>query len=75
MSDFMALRKDFPILSRTFHGQRLVYMDNAATSQKPSQVIQSIVDYYEGYNSNVHRDERPLPNLHALPEESRSGNS
>jgi cysteine desulfurase/selenocysteine lyase len=55
MSDFTALRKDFPILGRTIHGKRLVYLDNAATSQKPSQVIKAIVDYYEGYNSNVHR--------------------
>ena len=49
------IRKDFPILARQVNGKPLVYLDNAATSQKPRQVIQALVDYYEGYNSNVHR--------------------
>ena len=49
------IREDFPILSREVHGKPLVYLDNAATSQKPRSVIQTLVDYYEGYNSNVHR--------------------
>ena len=49
------IREDFPILSRHVNGKPLVYLDNAATSQKPRSVIQSLVDYYEGYNSNVHR--------------------
>ena len=46
---------DFPILDRTVNGQPLVYLDNAATTQKPRQVLDSIRDYYEGFNSNVHR--------------------
>ncbi|MBI4340224.1 MAG: aminotransferase class V-fold PLP-dependent enzyme, partial [Chloroflexi bacterium] len=55
MFDPQAIRKDFPILSRTVHGKPLVYLDNAATSQKPRQVIQALVECYELYNSNVHR--------------------
>ena len=55
MIDVKKIRQDFPILSRTVHGKPLVYLDNAATSQKPSSVIDALVDYYEGYNSNVHR--------------------
>ena len=53
--DVQALRADFPILSRMVNGKPLVYLDNAATTQKPSSVIQSLVDYYENYNANVHR--------------------
>lgn len=49
------LRKDFPILSERVNGHRLVYLDNAATSQKPRQVIEALVRYYEHDNSNVHR--------------------
>jgi len=55
MFDVEAIRKDFPILQRTVHGKPLVYLDNAATSQKPLAVIDTIVEYYEGYNANVHR--------------------
>ena len=55
MLDIAAIRKDFPILSREVNGKLLVYLDNAATSQKPSQVIQALVEYYEQYNSNIHR--------------------
>ncbi|MBI2171330.1 MAG: cysteine desulfurase [Chloroflexi bacterium] len=55
MFDPKAIRKDFPILARTVHGKPLVYLDNAATSQKPRQVIQTLVECYEMYNSNVHR--------------------
>ncbi|PZC48876.1 MAG: cysteine desulfurase / selenocysteine lyase [Chloroflexi bacterium] len=55
MLDVQAIRKDFPILHQSVHGKPLVYLDNAATTQKPRQVIQALVDYYEGYNSNVHR--------------------
>ncbi|MEX2598554.1 MAG: cysteine desulfurase [Dehalococcoidia bacterium] len=55
MYDVQAVRKDFPILSRQVNGRPLVYLDNAATSQKPHSVIQSLVDYYERYNANVHR--------------------
>ncbi len=55
MFDPKAIRKDFPILSRTVQGKPLVYLDNAATSQKPRQVIQTLVECYEMYNANVHR--------------------
>lgn len=49
------IRKDFPILSRTINGKRLVYFDNAATTQKPFSVINAISDYYASYNANIHR--------------------
>ncbi len=49
------IRKDFPILERKVHGKRLVYFDNAATTQKPRQVIEAIKRFYEYYNANVHR--------------------
>lgn len=49
------IRADFPILHQQVNGRPLVYLDNAATSQKPRAVIQSMDTYYEGYNSNVHR--------------------
>ncbi|TCS97025.1 cysteine desulfurase [Hazenella coriacea] len=50
-----ALKKDFPILHQEVHGHPLVYLDSAATSQKPYPVIEAIEAYYKGYNSNVHR--------------------
>ncbi|WP_375325998.1 aminotransferase class V-fold PLP-dependent enzyme [Flagellimonas sp. GZD32] len=53
--DIQAIRKDFPILQRQVNGQPLVYLDNAATSQTPDQVVNTIVDYYHGYNANIHR--------------------
>jgi cysteine desulfurase/selenocysteine lyase len=49
------VRADFPILQQTVHGKPLVYLDNAATSQKPRAVIDAIVRYYEGTNANIHR--------------------
>lgn len=49
------IRKDVPILDQEVNGKPLVYLDNAATSQKPIAVIQAMDDYYRGYNSNVHR--------------------
>ena len=53
---FENLRKDFPILKRTVRdNKRLVYLDNASTTQKPNQVIDSITNYYRNYNSNIHR--------------------
>ena len=48
-------RSDFPLLNETAYGKPLVYFDNAATSQKPAVVIQSLVDYYTHYNANIHR--------------------
>ncbi len=50
-----AVREDFPILSRTAHGKPLAYLDSAATSQKPKQVIDAVSDYFSRYNANVHR--------------------
>ena len=64
MIDGNRIREDFPVLSRTVYGKPLVYLDNAATSQKPRSVIQALVEYYEGYNSNVHRG------VHALSMEA-----
>jgi cysteine desulfurase/selenocysteine lyase len=55
MIDVNAIRKDFPILSRQVYGNPLIYLDNAATSQKPNSVIRALTEYYEGYNSNIHR--------------------
>ena len=55
MIDFAALRKEFPILDQEVHGKPLVYLDNAATTQKPQAVIDAIVHYYGRINSNVHR--------------------
>lgn len=49
------IRRDFPILQRKVHDKRLVYLDSAATSQKPKQVIDATSDYYARYNANVHR--------------------
>ena len=64
-STFENLRKDFPILKRTVRdNKRLVYLDNASTTQKPNQVIDSISDYYRNYNSNIHRA------VYALAEEA-----
>ncbi len=48
-------RSDFPILNETVHGRPLVYLDNAATSQKPQQVLNAIVEAYSRWNSNIHR--------------------
>lgn len=53
--DVQAVRQDFPILDVQVHGKPLVYLDSAATSQKPQAVIDSLVDYYTRYNANVHR--------------------
>ncbi|HEY3459086.1 MAG TPA: cysteine desulfurase [Bryobacteraceae bacterium] len=53
--DVDRIREDFPILREKVHGKPLVYLDNAATSQKPQAVIDSLVDYYSHYNANVHR--------------------
>lgn len=53
--NILKIRKDFPILSRKVNGHQLVYLDNAATSQKPRQVIEAVADYYLKHNANVHR--------------------
>ncbi len=53
--NFKNLRSDFPILSRKINNRPLVYLDSAATSQKPKQVLAAISDYYQSHNANVHR--------------------
>ncbi len=58
------IRADFPILQRTVNGKPLVYFDNAATSQTPQAVIDTIVAYYSNYNANIHRG------VHALSQEA-----
>lgn len=60
--DWPARRADFPILNQEVNGHPLIYFDNAATSQKPRAVIQSLVNYYERDNSNVHRGLHVLSN-------------
>ena len=62
--DIEKVRRDFPILKRLIHGKRLVYLDNAATTQKPIQVINAISNYYSNYNANIHRS------VHLLAEEA-----
>ena len=62
--DVTSIRADFPILSRQVNGQDLVYLDNAATSQTPTQVIDVIADYYKRYNANIHRG------VHSLSQEA-----
>src|SRR3990172_2009819 len=64
LENIQKIRKDFPILSRKIYGHDLVYFDNAATSQKPTQVIEAISDYYKNHNANVHRG------VHKLSEEA-----
>ena len=58
------IRADFAILDRVIHGKKLVYLDNAATSQKPKAVVDALVDYYNNYNANVHRG------IHTMSEEA-----
>jgi cysteine desulfurase/selenocysteine lyase len=64
MLDVARIRRDFPILSRSIHGRRLVYLDNAATSQKPRQVIEALTAFYQTSNANIHRG------IHTLAEEA-----
>ncbi len=64
MFDVQKIRKDFPILNREVNGKPLVYLDNAATSQTPKQVMDAIVDYYSNYNANIHRG------VHSLSQEA-----
>lgn len=62
--DVYRIREDFPILQRKVNGRRLIYFDNAATTQKPKQVVGAIARYYFNYNANVHRG------LHTLSQEA-----
>ena len=64
MFDVQALREDFPVLRRQVYGRPLVYLDNAATTQKPRAVIEALVHFYEHHNANIHRA------IHALGEEA-----
>lgn len=62
--DVENIRKDFPILSKKINNKPLIYFDNAATSQTPTSVINSISNYYNNYNANIHRG------VHSLSEEA-----
>ncbi|RLG51535.1 MAG: cysteine desulfurase [Thermoproteota archaeon] len=62
MLDPYEVRKDFPTLARRVHGRPLVYLDNAATSQKPKQVLDAIMEFYAIHNANVHRGAHMLAN-------------
>jgi cysteine desulfurase/selenocysteine lyase len=62
--DIAAVRQEFPILRREVKGRPLIYLDNAATSQKPRQVIEALVHYYSNQNANIHRG------IHTLAEEA-----
>jgi len=62
--DIYSIRNQFPILAREVKGKPLVYLDNAATSQKPTVVIDALTEYYAGYNANIHRG------IHTLAEEA-----
>jgi len=62
--DIAAIREQFPVLNREVKGRPLVYFDNAATSQKPQEVIDALVNYYSNYNANIHRG------IHTLAEEA-----
>jgi len=64
MFDVAKIKNDFPILKRKVNGKGLVYLDNAATSQKPQAVIDALVEYYSQHNANVHRG------IHTLGDES-----
>ena len=62
--DIAQIRQRFPILHQKVNGKPLIYFDNAATSQKPDSVIKALVDYYQGYNANIHRG------IHTLAEKA-----
>ncbi len=62
--DIEQIRKDFPVLNQQINGRPLVYLDNAATNQKPQSVIDALSQYYEGYNANIHRG------IHQLAEQA-----
>ena len=64
MKPIAQIRADFPILQRTLHNRPLVYLDNGATSQTPTQVIEAIVHYYTHQNANIHRG------VHTLSQEA-----
>lgn len=67
MLDLKNIRQDFPILKEKINGKRLVYLDNAATTQKPKAVIEAVADYYRHDNANIHRG------IHTLAERATEG--
>ncbi len=62
--DVQKIREQFPVLHQQVNGRNLVYFDNAATTQKPQRVIESLIAYYEGFNANIHRG------IHTLAEKA-----
>jgi cysteine desulfurase / selenocysteine lyase len=62
--DITAIRQEFPVLNREVKGRKLIYLDNAATSQKPQVVIDALIRYYTNFNANIHRG------IHTLAEEA-----
>ena len=64
MRTWEEIRKDFPILKEKIYGKDLIYLDNAATTQLPQQVLDCFVEHYTKYNANVHRG------IHYLSEQS-----
>src|SRR5882672_1715306 len=62
--DIEKIRAQFPVLHQKVNGKPLIYFDNAATNQKPQQVIDALVNYYQGYNANIHRG------IHTLAEKA-----
>jgi len=62
--DITSIRNDFPILNEQVNGKQLVYLDNAATTQKPRLVLDALSGYYEHYNANIHRG------IHSLAEKA-----
>ena len=71
--DVARVREDFPILAQRVHGKPLVYLDNAATTQKPRSVIDSLVKYYSGQNANIHRGVHALSELATYEYEKARG--
>ena len=63
--DIEKIREQFPVLHQKVNGKPLIYFDNAATNQKPKQVIDALVNYYSGYNANIHRG------IHTLAEKAK----
>ena len=63
LKNIESIRNDFPILNTKVNGNQLIYFDNAATSQTPNCVIESISDYYKNLNSNIHRGVHKLSQL------------
>ena len=64
--DVMSVRKDFPVLARTVHGKPLVYLDNGASAQRPTAVIEAVDDYERRHHANIHRG------VHTLSQEATS---